>query len=290
MPKVKDALPLDSPRPITDDPATVAELEAARLVRDEGGDDKPTTDEREWEKPLKELAESQQSMLEMVKGLSDAIYESSKQSRVVAERIVEREPVVKESKPKKWMEKMKPESAEVLMEAVQDLIKDAVDPRFQELREKDINPAFNYLVGNIEQLQEEKLVKNYPDENFGYDALKGDVQAYRKARGFQLSNEEAYRQVAFVHMMNAVHGAQAEETKKLKRTKQDLGDTERSFSSEEARRGSEDVLDDDEKQSAWVFFGGKDPKTGKERTRSEMESMWLANKKGAKRDQMSTLD
>ena len=78
--------------------------------------------------------------------------------------------------------------------------------------------------------------------------------------------------------------------KKIKRTKQDLGEGERGFSGEEARRGSEDVLDDDEKQSAWVFFGGKDPKTGKDRSRAEVEGMWLANKKGDKRDQMSTLD
>jgi len=284
---LKTGQPLDSPNPIVDNDTDLEAL-AAQTTKDLTDEADPSLD-RPWEKPLKELADNQQSFLESVKELTAAVAEMSKVPRQV-ERVVEREPVGRgEPKVRKWKEKVKPEAAEVIEEAIRDLAGDILVEGITKLREEEINPAFTYLVGQQEGLLEDKLAGKYDHETFGYNALKEDVQAYRSARNFQVDQETAYRQVAFMHMMEAVEGSDAEKLRSTKTLKRDSDDGHRVTSSA-SRQEDENKMDDEEQRAAWNFFGGVDPATGKNRTKKDVESLWLANRQGAKRDQMTTVD
>jgi len=284
---LKNAQPLDTPAPIVDNDEDLEAL--AAQTHKELTDDADPSLEREWEKPLKELAENQKSFMETIKELTSAVSEMSRAPRQV-ERVVEREPVRQEpAKVRKWKEKVKPEAAELMEEAIRDLAGEIFGEGINELREKEINPALQYLVGQNETFTEDRLAAKYNHETFGYDALKDDVQAYRKARNFNVDQETAYRQVAFMHMMEAVQGSEAEGLKRTKATKRDMDDGDRVTTSA-SRTADDNEMDDEERRASWLFFGGVDPSTGKPRTKKDVESLWLMNRRGAKRDQMTTVD
>ena len=284
---LKTGQPLDTPDPIMDSDADLEAL--AGQTTKELSDDADPSLERPWEKPLKELAENQQSFLESVKELTAAVSAMSS-AQQQQPRHVEREPTAKaEPKVRKWKERVKPEAAELMEEAIRDLAGDIFGEGINKLRDEEINPALTYIVGQQESLLEDRLAGKYDHESFGYNALKEDVQAYRKSRNFQVDQETAYRQVAFMHMMDAVQGADAAKLKTSKAAKRDSDDGDR-VTSAASRQAEDNELDDEEKRSAWLFFGGTDPATNKPRTKKDVESMWLANRQAAKRDQMATVD
>src|SRR3989304_2118572 len=236
---LKNAQPLDTPAPIVDNDEDLEALAA---------------------QTLKELAENQKSFMETIKELTSAVSEMSRAPRQV-ERVVEREPVRQEpAKVRKWKEKVKPEAAELMEEAIRDLAGEIFGEGITELREKEINPALQYLVGQNETLLEDRMAAKYNHETFGYDALKDDVQ-----------------------------GSEAEGLKRTKATKRDMDDGDRVTTSA-ARTADDNEMDDEERRASWLFFGGVDPSTGKPRTKKDVESLWLMNRRGAKRDQMTTVD
>ena len=285
---LKNAQPLDTPSPVLDNDEDLEAL--AAQTHKELTDDADPSLEREWEKPLKELAENQKSFMETIKELTSAVATMSQQPPRQVERVVERETRPEPSaKVRKWKEKVKPEAAELMEEAIRDLAGEIFGEGINELREKEINPALQYLVGQNETFTEDRLAAKYNHETFGYDALKDDVQAYRKARNFNVDQETAYRQVAFMHMMEAVQGSEAEGLKRTKATKRDMDDGDRVTTSA-ARTADDNEMDDEERRASWLFFGGVDHSTGKPRTKKDVESLWLMNRRGAKRDQMTTVD
>jgi len=289
---LKTAQPLDTPNPIVDNEEDLEALagQTIQALEDTASTDKT---EREWEKPLKELAENQQTFMETIKELTSAVSAMAQQPPRQTERIVERthdERTEASAKTRKWKEKLKPEAAELMEEAIRDMAGEIFGQGINELREKEINPALTYLVGQQESLLEDRLANKYDHEVFGYGALKKDVNDYRKARNFQVDQETAYRQVAFMHMMEAVQGSEAETLKKTKATKRELDDAERTTTGSRAREVDEATMDDEEQRAAWQFFGGPDPATGKPRTKKDVENLWIMNRRGAKRDQMTTID
>lgn len=262
--------------PITDDPDVIRMLETGGVPELENEIKEPEP----WEKRVNELSESQKGIMEAIGQLTQAV--SAQVGRPqVTERVVERapEPVVAPTK-RPWEEKLKPEAAAVLKEALRDLFADQMG----EYETQKLNPALQYLVGTQETLLEDRLASKYDDDNFGYEALKDSVHQYRAATGNTASLESAYRNVAFANMMEAVMGSRDAQQKEARRQKRDVP-VDVGGGTPPGAVDPENILDDSEKQAAFAFFG-RDDKTGKSRSPKAIEDMWLEHKRGYKKDMM----
>ena len=265
--------------PITDDPDTLRMLEQGGIPELEN----EIKESEPWEKRYTELSEGQKGLMEAIGQLTQAVAAQVGRPQVT-ERVVERapEPIAAPAK-RAWEEKLKPEAAAVLKEALQDLFADQMG----QYETQKLNPALQYLVGTQEQLLEERLADKYNPENcgvFAYDELKDSAHQYRQATGNQMSLESAYKNVAFANMMEAVMGSRDAQSKEARRQKREVP-VDVGGGTPPGAVDPENILDDSEKQAAFAFFG-RDDKTGKSRSPKAIEDMWLEHKRGYKKDMM----
>jgi hypothetical protein len=265
--------------PITDDPDTLRLLDSGGVPELENEIKEPEP----WEKRYTELSEGQKGLMEAIGQLTQAVAAQVGRPQVT-ERVVERapEPVAAPAR-RPWEEKLKPEAAALLKEALRDLFSDQMG----EYETQKLNPALQYLVGTQETLLEDRLADRYNEDTcgpFGYEALKDSVHQYREATGNQMSLEASYKNVAFANMMEAVMGSREAQSKEARRQKREVP-VDVGGGTPPGAVDPENILDDSEKQAAFAFFG-RDDRTGKSRSPKDIEAMWLEHKRGYKKDMM----
>lgn len=264
MPQLSETAPTIV-NPIVDDPKDLEQLGVAEPEPELDPDPEPA--KPDWQEPFSQLITSVQQLAQMVA-----------QPRVEREVIREQAPASVEPKASTWREKLKPEQADLLEQALDEKIGAA----FGQFREKEFGPTAQYTLSLLEGVLEDKLSRQYNDEDFGYNSLKDDVRAYRKAMGYQVDMETAYKRVAFDRMQETLFDVRKDQLKAAREGK-------RGVPVDSGGRGTkpekEDALEADELQAAAVFFG-TDEKTGKRRSQEEIEKMWVANRRGAVKDQL----
>ena len=273
---VESVIPEKSPTPIVDDPKTLEELY--------GIEDPTPTPEPDWAKPVNELASGQKTLQEGMSKLIDAIAAMA-DNRQVSERVIER-PVAQPREPEApaWTGKVKPEQAEFLREAVTDI----ATQLFEDYKANDLAPSLGYLTQTQEMLLEDHLVGKYPDEDFGFKALKDKAKQVRQAYNYQIPLEEAFQKVAFLEMNQNLGAARAAQSTKVAADKRGLMADSPGHVGESVRdQLDEGTLTPEERHLARVFFEGNDPRTRKPRSQKEMEVMWVEHRRGAKRDMMA---
>ena len=265
------------PEPIMDAPEDLAFIHnAGELVDDDIKAPEP------WETRTNELADGQKAMLAAIERLSDAVASQSGRAPQVVERVLEREARQDPVQPSKraWEDKLKPEGVAVLKEALGDLFTE----RFGEFKDKELAPTLRYMANTQERLLEQQLMNDYPDDTFGYKALRDDVHRFRESTGYTLDMETAYKQVAFANVMETLNGIRSEDLKAARDGKRNIPVDDGSHGTPPGSVDPDDTISPEEWRSAQFFFGtGQD---GKPRSKQDVGRMWVEQRKGAKRDMM----
>lgn len=278
MPKSKEPdKPLDSDltdrpavdrNPIVDDPANIAEL-AAKL------EDKPAAEERpavEADTKPDDLREALAAVIKQQAEIQSAVKQMAEvnESYMRTARQPAPQPERQSQQPKStWREKVAPGTDDILQQAFQEMYEERLD--------KDIRPSMSFLFGQQNSLVEKELARDYPHPQFGYKALKKDVEAYMTAArqaGESVTREAAYRNVAFDAYNSALLDAESDIQKRSRESKRrEFTDTDVSTSRD---AGGPEPLDDEQKRAAWMTWPDK--------SRDEAEKLFQQQTAGAVRD------
>ncbi len=259
-----DDKPLDT---IQDDPQTVAELNPpAQPLDAEPAPERAEQPAEDWRDAIKAVAEQNKALTEAFNQFLQA------QTRAAQEpRYAPPPPPTPAAEPRAdWRAKVAPGTPEILQEAMEDFWGRKV--------KEELGPSLGYLHNRQATVYEKYLEQENPHPQFGYAALKDDVDAYIRqaaARGISVDPADAYEKVAFRIMRKATADAEAEIQRRARDAKRsEFVDT----TAGRGRAGAEPEAGLTDEERAYAR------RSWPEKTPEEAEKLWQQHKAGAERD------